>query len=61
LEKTVSKYIVSLENFKSPVLGSNTKSSRQELIEIINPIKRRKMILRMGMIIWVNVSNNLKN
>jgi hypothetical protein len=53
--------MVSLENFKSPVLGSNTKSSRQELIEIINPIKRRKMILRMGMIIWVNVSNNLKN
>ena len=37
LVKTVSKYTVSFENCKLPVLGENSKSLRQELQSIKNP------------------------
>jgi len=39
LVKTVSRYTLSLENSKSPELGSVLKSLRQELIVIKIPIK----------------------
>ena len=37
LVKTVSKYTVSLENFKSPVLATVSKSARQEARSSIIP------------------------
>ena len=58
LVKTVSKYTVSLENFKSPVLATVSKSARQEARSSIIPRIKTEAMERISYFFLVKITIN---